>query len=59
MTTINVPQHLKKVDFPATKQEIISGAKNSDADQDVMNALNGLPDKTYDSMEEVGKALKQ
>lgn len=57
MADINIPQHLQNVDFPATKQEILSAARDSDADGDVMGALNGLPDKTYNSMDDVGNTI--
>ena len=54
---IQVQKFLGGIDYPASKQDIVSSAKDSGADDTVLGALNGLPDKTYDAPTDVSKAI--
>ena len=54
---IDAQRHLSGVDYPASKQDLISEAQNQDADQDVIEALQSIPDKDYNSPTEVTHEL--
>lgn len=52
---IEVQKHLKNIDYPKNKQEIIDYAVNHGATQDVMDDLNDLSNKTYANAADVSK----
>lgn len=47
----NIMKHLGGLDFPATKQDIISNAKQAEGPDtpDVLEVLNKIDDREYDS----------
>ncbi len=52
---VEVQKHLKNIDYPKSKQEIIDYALNHGATKDVMDDLNDLSDKTYANAADVSK----
>jgi len=52
---IEVQKHLKSIDYPKTKQEVIDYAINHGATQDVLDDLNDLSDKTYGNAADVSR----
>lgn len=46
---------LKDVDFPVTKQEIITYAEDHDASEVILDRLEQLPDREYQSMSDLLK----
>ncbi len=54
---IQLQKFLKKVDYPATKGELIDAAKKEGADQRVIETLQRLPDREYDGPVGVSKAV--
>ena len=54
---IEVQKHLKGMDYPVSKDTILSTAKDSGADSNVIQALEALPDKEYDSPTAVSSAV--
>ncbi|MGB9936522.1 MAG: DUF2795 domain-containing protein [Methanobacterium sp.] len=44
---------LKGTNYPASKNELIMQAKKNNADSDVLNAMETLPDKEYESQDDV------
>jgi hypothetical protein len=52
---IEVQKHLKNIDYPKTRQEVIDYATNHGATQDVLSDLNDLSDKTYNNAAEVSR----
>ena len=52
---IEVRKHLKDIDYPKTRQEVIDYAINHGATQAVLNDLNDLSDKTYSNAAEVSR----
>ena len=54
---IEVEKYLKGVDYPATKQDLIDAASDNDAPDEVMDALNRIADKEYDSPADVSKEV--
>ena len=44
---------LKGMNYPAGKNELIQQAKKNNADTNVINAMESLPEKEYESQEDV------
>lgn len=55
----NIMKHLKGVDFPASKQEIVSHAKQGDGPdtQDVVSVLSKIDERQYDSPADIMKQI--
>jgi Protein of unknown function (DUF2795) len=55
---VEIQRHLKGVDYPADKQELIKHAKQQKADREVLSLLEKLPDdEEFSSPTELNKAL--
>lgn len=58
--SVNVAQHLEGIDFPADRQMLIDHARDQGASVEVLDVLETIPDRNYESIdevtEEVGKA---
>lgn len=54
---IQVQKFLGEVDYPATRETLLSHAKDSGADSNVLDALGNIPDKEYDSPTAVSSAV--
>ncbi|WP_370567946.1 DUF2795 domain-containing protein [Leucobacter sp. L43] len=54
---IEVQRSLGGVDYPADRSALVDAARNFGASDDVVQALEGLPDQTYDSPTAVSEAL--
>jgi hypothetical protein len=60
MATVNpvqVQKYLKGVDYPASKQEIVQTAKQQGADANVQATLARLPDKEFNSPNDISEAI--
>lgn len=44
---------VQSVDFPARRRDIVMAAEDSEASPDTINFLKSLPDRSYDSVDEV------
>ncbi|SNB46360.1 DUF2795 domain-containing protein [Geobacter sp. DSM 9736] len=53
----NVTKHLKGINFPANKQDLIKHAKHEGADQEVLQELQGFEDREYGNMADVMKSF--
>ncbi|WP_028239507.1 DUF2795 domain-containing protein [Stutzerimonas azotifigens] len=53
----NVTHHLKGIDFPAGREDLVEHARKNDADQEVLDVLEQMPDEKYGSMAAVMKGL--
>lgn len=53
----NVAHHLKGIDFPADKNDLVNHAKNDGADNEVMEVLDQMPTRQYGSMADVMKGV--
>lgn len=53
----NVTKHLKGINFPAKKQDLLKHAKQAGADQEVLQELQGFDEQEYNSMADVMKAF--
>lgn len=54
---IQLQKHLKGVDYPASKQDLIDQAKKQGADENALSALEELPDEEYETPADVSQAL--
>lgn len=57
MNPADVQKSLGGADYPATKQELISYAKNNKAPKEIIDALNGLPNRQFTNSADVASAL--
>jgi hypothetical protein len=54
---IEVQKALGGVSYPATRDQLIEHARGKDAGRDILDALQGIPDREYDGPNEVSKAV--
>jgi len=52
-----VEKYLGGMHYPAPKQNLVNNAKEKGAPNDVMNLINKLPDKTYNSPIDITKEI--
>ena len=53
----NVTKHLKGIDFPAEKEDLLKQAKQLKAEQVVIDEIQKMPEREYNSMADVMKAF--
>ncbi|GAP95986.1 DUF2795 domain-containing protein [Leptolyngbya sp. NIES-2104] len=56
---IDVQKHLKGLDYPATKEDVIKHAEKNGADEELKALLQDLPDEEYAKPTDVNKAIGQ
>ncbi|MBE9005574.1 DUF2795 domain-containing protein [Fortiea sp. LEGE XX443] len=55
---VEIQKHLKGMDYPANKQELVQHAQKQGADRKVLSLLEQLPnDEEFDSPTDVNKAI--
>ncbi|MFV0131237.1 DUF2795 domain-containing protein [Streptomyces sp. HMX112] len=54
---IAMQKALGGVNYPASKQDIVDHAQENGADDEIMEALNTLPEKDYDTPAAVSKEV--
>ena len=54
-----ITQHLKGINFPCSKNDLIKHAKQNDADHSVITLLQNMPDRQYASMADVMKSYDE
>ena len=54
---IQMQKHLKGVDYPASKEDLLTNAEQLGADEDARATLDRLPDREYETPADVSKAL--
>lgn len=54
--TTEIEKSLKGINFPASKQDLMQQAKMNNASQDVMQAIENLPEERFNSPTDVAKA---
>jgi hypothetical protein len=57
ISPVEVQETLSGVDYPADKQQLMDMARDNGADQEVLDALEGIPDQEYGSPTDVTSAL--
>jgi hypothetical protein len=56
-TPIQVQKFLGGVDYPADKSSLVKRAKDNGADENVLNALNQMPERTFNSPNDVSEEM--
>ena len=46
-------KHLRGIDFPVRKQQLMEHAEEEGAPEDVLDMIQRLPDREYDGMDDV------
>ncbi len=54
---VQVQKFLSGIDYPCSKDDLIKTARQHGADDNVINTLQKLPNKSYDAPTEVTKQL--
>jgi hypothetical protein len=54
---IELQKHLGGVDYPASRDDLVQKAEQNGADEDILEALRGIPDQEYDAPTAVTKAV--
>jgi hypothetical protein len=57
VSPIDIQKALSGMDYPAGKDEIVSHAEQSKAGDDVLEALRGIEDRTYEGPSGVSSAV--
>lgn len=57
LNPVQLQKHLKGVDYPATKQDLINHVKEKGVDEDAISALEKLPDREFKNPIEVSQAI--
>jgi hypothetical protein len=52
-----IMKYAKGVNFPASKQNLVSAFKNNNAPQELISVLDKLPDKNYNSPQDLISGL--
>lgn len=54
---IELQKHLKGMEYPASKQDVIDKAKENGADQELQSMLEQLSDQQFETPADVNKAI--
>ncbi|WP_245001801.1 DUF2795 domain-containing protein [Cupriavidus pinatubonensis] len=54
---IALQKALKGVDYPATRGALVSAARESGADDEIVDALEAIPEKRYEDPAQVSEAV--
>jgi hypothetical protein len=54
---IKVQKALGGISYPATREQLVKHARGNQAEKDVLDALQNIPDREYDGPNEVSKAV--
>ncbi len=55
VSPMEIQKHLKDVDYPASRKDLIDKASSSGADEKIIDTLKELPARRYDSPADVTK----
>lgn len=56
---IDIQKALGGMNYPASRDDLVSNAEDSGADESVLDALRNIPDTQYESPADVSKAVSQ
>lgn len=54
---IQLQKHLKGMDYPASKQDLLNHAKKEGADENILSTLEQLADEEFETPADVSKAV--
>lgn len=58
-TPIDVQKHLRGLDYPANKEDILQHAREQGADGELMSLLEQLPDREYERPTDISHEIGQ
>lgn len=58
-STATIAQVLSGIDFPADKQKLVEYAQKNNADSEILDTINQMPESEYTSMADVFKGVGQ
>jgi len=56
-TPVEVERYLKGINYPAPKNELVKHAQKQGAEKEVLETINHLPNRTFQSPIEVNQAI--
>ncbi len=59
MSPGDMQQYLEGVEFPVPKSELVNKAKSNDAPPEIIDALNKIPDKSYQSPADLSQEISK
>lgn len=57
MRSTDIEKYLRDVNFPANKRDIVEQARRQNAPEDVVRALDKLPDQRFNSSMDVSRGM--
>jgi len=54
---IQLQKHLKGVDYPASKEDLLRAAEKNGADENIRTTLEQLPDQNFETPADVSEAI--
>jgi hypothetical protein len=54
---IQLQKHLRGVNYPAAKADLVKKAREQKADKEIIEALEAMPDQQYDGPDAVSRAV--
>ncbi|GIH94656.1 DUF2795 domain-containing protein [Planobispora siamensis] len=57
LNPIDLQKHLSGVDYPAGRDDLVNAAREQGADNEMIKALQNIPDREYDGPNAVSKAV--
>ena len=59
LNPIELQKHLKGLDYPASKDDIVSHAESNGADGETLDALRSMKDGTYEKPTDINHAVSE
>ncbi len=56
---IELQKHLKGLDYPASKDDIVSKAESNGAEEEMLEAIRGIKDGTYEKPTDISHAVSE
>ncbi|ADI64079.1 DUF2795 domain-containing protein [Trichormus azollae] len=53
VSAIDISRSLSGIDFPANKQKLVNHARDNNANQEIIEILQEMPEREYDNMADV------
>lgn len=57
VSPIEIQKHLKGMDYPAQKQDLVDHAEQHGANEEIRSLLEQLPEQEYETPADVNKAI--
>lgn len=57
ISPIRVQKYLSGIDYPCDRAGLVAAARGNGADSEVLDALEDLPDRTFDGPNAVSRAI--